>query len=222
MAWEMKYQEWEGSAAKMADVTRGLARELDLGDDDILANERLIRNYARLGIVSRPERRGKEAVYGFRQIVEFLAARVLVNDGWPLAKIAEMSRHASLQELIDVLPKGEEMNTAQRLIRKFREPQSDGAVMARGTPPLTQQPMHNRTMSMVQRKRSLQDSLDALGNKGGTLKHQLTHRIELTPWCHVLVDASELRLMTGETSELLGIALNQALQEMRSRKGNEK
>jgi hypothetical protein len=48
------------------------------------------------------------AVYGYRQLLEIVAARVLVADGWPLAKIAEHFAHiadAELRNLISGHPK---------------------------------------------------------------------------------------------------------------------
>ncbi len=34
-------------------------------------------------MLSAPEREGREALFGLRQVVEFLAARYLLKDGWP-------------------------------------------------------------------------------------------------------------------------------------------
>ena len=44
-------------------------------------------------------------------------------------------------------------------------------------------------------------------------------RIELTPWCHVDVDVSQLAAMDEKTPDTLGAALTQALQEERIQKG---
>ena len=43
-------------------------------------NPRLIRDYTQRGILSRPERLGKEALYRYQHLVELVAARILLND----------------------------------------------------------------------------------------------------------------------------------------------
>ena len=54
--------------------------------------------------------------------------------------------------------------------------------------------------------------LDSLATRG-------TLRLALTPWCHVDLDADELRKMEEHIPEILGTALTQALQEERLKKG---
>jgi DNA-binding transcriptional MerR regulator len=55
------------------------------------ANPRLLRHYQTVGCVSRPPERdgGRFLVYGYRQLLESLAVRVLLDDGWSLPKIGE-------------------------------------------------------------------------------------------------------------------------------------
>lgn len=65
--------------------------------------ERLVRDYVRRGIVSGPEHVGREAVYGFRQLLELIAARVLVADGWPLRMIAQTFKGAGEDALLEIV-----------------------------------------------------------------------------------------------------------------------
>jgi hypothetical protein len=58
--------------------------------------------------------------YGFRHLAEFIAARVLLNDGWPLEKIGERNRAASTEELIALIPGQVVENDAVALARSFR------------------------------------------------------------------------------------------------------
>ena len=69
------------------------------------------------------------------------------------------------------------------------------------------------------RRVSLEDNLKALGNPEGRPERSRIVRIELTPWCHVHVDARQLSEMSDETPAILGAALTQALQEERIQKG---
>src|SRR5215831_20249468 len=102
--WTDRYRDWEGTAAELADEAAAIAEEIRISDGDAerggdaesraswRPNERLVRHYVQVGILGRPERAGKEAHFRFRQLVELLATRVLLNDGWPLAKIAGFVR----------------------------------------------------------------------------------------------------------------------------------
>ena len=69
------------------------------------------------------------------------------------------------------------------------------------------------------RRVSLEENLKALGNLEGRPDRSRIVRIELTPWCHVDVDAPQFGEMTEDTPAILGAALTQALQEERIRKG---
>jgi hypothetical protein len=62
-------------------------------------SSRVVRDYVQRGIISRPERRGRDAVYESRHLIELLAARALVRDGWPLAKIAEFMAGAKPEDM---------------------------------------------------------------------------------------------------------------------------
>jgi antitoxin PrlF len=78
---------WEGNAADLvAEANRRFERE---AMPALQLNERVLRDYVQRGIVARPQRRGKVALYGRRQLMQVIAARRLIAQGWPLAKIAE-------------------------------------------------------------------------------------------------------------------------------------
>ena len=69
------------------------------------------------------------------------------------------------------------------------------------------------------RRVSLEENLKALGNTEGRADRSHIVRIELTPWCHVSVDAAKLGEMSEDIPDILGAALTQALQEERIQKG---
>ena len=87
----------------------------------------MIRDYVRRRVLSPTERGppredGKESeergFYTFRHLAEFLAARVLLNDGWPLEKIAERNQASTTEALLALIP-GQE-SEALALARSFR------------------------------------------------------------------------------------------------------
>ena len=240
--------EWRGTAAELADrLNDVLAGIPTLADDAGSANERLVRHYVQVGVLTAPEREGREALFGLRQVVEFLSARYLLKDGWPLAKVAEMVRATDLDGLAGMIPTDRPRTAAEEVVAKYRrQPRSE----RRDTPasmsvrseaerfsltPESPPPSASRRKAVQQamklesplavaagisrRRVSLEENLKALGNADGRPDRNRIVRIELTPWCHVSVDAAKLGEMSEDTPDILGAALTQALQEERIQKG---
>ena len=91
-----------------------------LSDDAGAANERLVRHYVQVGVFSPPDREGREALFGLRQIVEFLATRYLLKDGWPLAKAAEIVRETDVTGLTQLIPSDRPRTRAEEVVAKYR------------------------------------------------------------------------------------------------------
>ncbi|MFN2428175.1 MAG: MerR family transcriptional regulator [Candidatus Binatia bacterium] len=89
---------WTGTAAALADECNRLMPGCGLAAEAGSANERLVRHYVQIGVLTPPEREGREAIFGVQQIAEFLAARRLLSEGWPLAKIGELLKNVVLVE----------------------------------------------------------------------------------------------------------------------------
>lgn len=105
MNWVKKYDEWIGTAAELATVAQEVIEIVGMKEPAIHPNERLIRHYVQMGVLDRPERKGREAHFGFRQLAQYLVARNLALDGWPLAKIAEFTTKSDLPGLLTLIPK---------------------------------------------------------------------------------------------------------------------
>ena len=236
--------EWRGTAAELADkLNEVLAGIPTLADDAGSANERLVRHYVQVGVLTAPEREGREAMFGLRQVVEFLAARYLLKDGWPLAKVAEMVSATDLDGLAGMIPSERPRTRAEEVVAKYRTPGRSRIPADRGTQvsqrqtfaltpqstPLAKHAAVQQAMKLesplavaagISRRRvSLEENLKALGNADGRPDRNRIVRIELTPWCHVHVDAAKLGEMSEDTPDILGAALTQALQEERIQKG---
>lgn len=220
--------DWRGTAAELADRLNAVLTDIpSLADDAGSANERLVRHYVQVGVLTAPEREGREALFGLRQVVEFLAARYLIKDGWPLAKVAEMVRATDLDGLAGMIPTDRPRTRAEEVVAKYRSAEPF-ALTPESAPPASrasvQQAMRlesplARAAGITRRRVSLEENLKALGNTTGRADRSRIVRIELTPWCHVHVDAATLGEMSEDTPETLGAALTQALQEERIQKG---
>ncbi len=240
--------DWRGTAAELADkCNEVLAGVPSLTDDAGSANERLVRHYVQVGVLTAPEREGREALFGLRQIVEFLATRYLLKDGWPLAKAAEIVRATDVTGLAQLIPSERPLTRAEEVVAKYRRSSprparerhpSDGHPRGHGE----LQPCVRGTASFrveATRGAAGDEARDAaLGRRrhlapprvtrrkpqgarqpGRPLERSQIVRIELTPWCHVDVDALRLSEMSEDTPATLGAALTQALQEERIQKG---
>jgi hypothetical protein len=87
------------------------------------ASDRVVRDYVRRRVLSptiKDEATGERGLYVYRHLIEFLATRVLLNDGWTLEKIAENHRRADLDALLALLPGSDDRGRALALIQSFR------------------------------------------------------------------------------------------------------
>jgi DNA-binding transcriptional MerR regulator len=229
-------RDWRGTAAELAEQCNQLLPRIGLAEEVGTANERLVRHYVQIEILTPPDREGREALFGARQIAEFLAARRLIHDGWSLAKIAELIKTAGPEGFIQLIAADQAPTLAERTLARFRSPATrQGASPARFAAESAPFPVPDFAASLAaeppssapllqaqditRRRLELQKNLTALGNASGAPHRHRTIRLSLTPWCQVYVDARELSRLSADTPEILGNALTQALHEERIRKG---
>lgn len=233
---------WRGTAAALADQCNALLPGIGLGEDAGAANERLVRHYVQVGVLTPPERDGREALFDERHIRQFLTARYLLKDGWSLAKITELMRAAGPEGLTTLIPKERTPTAAEQALARLKSGASptsrksvaqsapsaraargpDAAITtmtpAASIPDPLRDPLR-QAAEISQRRMDLKSNLSGLGNPSGEPVRRRTVHIALTPWCQVYVDAAELARLPANTPELLGKALTQALHEERIHRG---
>ena len=91
----------EGTAVELADAAADWLEEL--GHMDQRPTARLVRYYVLKQLLTPPKRKGKEAIFGIRQLRELVVARELATSGWSLEKIAAWSRDADEKALLDLI-----------------------------------------------------------------------------------------------------------------------
>lgn len=139
-----RYTDLHERLPRFAEITGRLVQELNLeksggrGPRAEAASDRVIRDYVRRRVLS-PTERGAESeergFYTFRHLAEFLAARVLLNDGWPLEKIAERNQASTTEALLALIPGQQTENEALTLARSFRRASQPSYLWARSEPP---------------------------------------------------------------------------------------
>jgi DNA-binding transcriptional MerR regulator len=228
--------DWHGTASQLADQCNALLAAAGLPEDDGAANERLVRHYVQVGVLDPPERAGREALFDVRQVLEFLAARHLIKDGWPLAKIAELIRSSDRTALGVLDSRPRPRTRAQDVVSALRSRRSGKwaaqarpvhamvAERARPSAPgdfatAPRKPTLSMAAEISTRRTALRENLLALGNEQGAPDRVRMVQIALAPWCTVYVDTAQLKHMPEDTPALLGTALTQALQEERLQRG---
>ena len=159
---------------------------------------------------------GKEAHFRFRQIVELLSTRVLLNDGWPLAKIADFIRLTDDDSLLSLLPMSAPLTPAQELVWRFQRGRFSGEGAPPPSPPRVRPPVNPMRKSVDHFKRRQEVFPD-----GAPPEVETWLRLELTPWCHVYIEREAANHTPPELIERLSRILTQALIEF-IRRGDRK
>jgi hypothetical protein len=206
---------WTGDVNELARVAGAILAARGLGDGSIEPNVRVIRDYAQRGIVSRAERQGKEAIYGHRQLLELVAARVLVAAGWPLAKIAEHFALIGTAELRSLIPGGGQAvpeNRALALARRLRDETRQGSVRFPARPaPSSSEEFGRRAAHVSSLQAELREALRRLGLPEQLPAVEQLALIAVAPWCQLLIDSDRLGRLTIEEAEAIGKAVTATL-----------
>ena len=225
-----KYKDWEGTAEALADTAGRLMQgEAGFGEADFAPNERLVRDYVARGIVGKPERRGKEAIFGFEQLVQFLACRAMLADGWPLSKIAEDFRHANLEDTLALIPGEQRSNEALNLIESFKEesvfkserimesrsprimPRSASMDMASEESDARSPNFRQRQRRNYEYRSDIGDALRRMGSDfRNVVKYDFT-ALQLATWLTLFIDRDRADRITVDEAEAIGRAVTAGL-----------
>jgi hypothetical protein len=212
-----EFVSWTGDVSELARLAGEILAARGLADASNEPTVRVVRDYAQRGIVSRPQRQGKEAIYGYRQLLEFIAARVLVADGWPLAKIAEHFAHIADTELRTLISGDQTKNRALTVAQRLRSEAQLAPSGVHGKPsryrssPDAADDFRRRAARLSSVQVELREALRRLGlPEDGPAVEQLT-LIAVAPWCQVLVENRRLQRVTMEEAEEIGRAVTASL-----------
>ena len=205
-----KFREWSGTAAELAE-TAGRLLPLYRLETEPPPNERLVRYYVTERALSRPVKEGREARFGFRQLMEFLAVRVLLADGWTLARIGDFTESADETTLLSVLPEAAEepaseslfsegtgtqasLTDAERLVAEFTA-HYDATPLNRRKPASVAPSQIAPPEAVRQRAQSKQDiraALNRLGINADFPPRTADIKLTIAPWCDVRIGTEAL------------------------------
>ncbi len=190
--------EFQGSADALIEKAQEVAKTLKLNQEASEGNERLLRHYVSMGVVDKPSREGRDALYGFRHLVQFVAARRMLADGFPLAKIALYTGKVPTDALTAYLEKPEGISLAELLVTAFRSESPElnaPAPASRKAPP--QKPLQSMATGM-----GMVDVMHEMREMEHRMRSQLS---ELQRKVHVMVEDT-VKNMSGNPREIENFA----------------
>jgi DNA-binding transcriptional MerR regulator len=114
------YATFSGSAEQLLGIVETLATALHLEPEGDSGNERLLRHYASVNVLDKPTRQGREAVYTYRHLLQFLSARRLMKQGFALSKIAEFTSVVPTETLQQTLQESPQRSEAELLVAAYK------------------------------------------------------------------------------------------------------
>jgi DNA-binding transcriptional MerR regulator len=202
------YASWQGTAEQLADVA---AKELAATEvPDAPLNERLIRYYVTMGLLDPPARRGKEALFGVRQLMQLMAVRKLLSERFSLSQAREMFRVTDWSQVdaaADLLPRpvSKAPTQAEQTVARLKM-----EALSLASP----SPMQRLRQSRQQLRMGAPAPAPAQAGAAGP---RPVLRLTLTDWCEVLADPERIDSLADERAEELGKALTTALLAYRNR-----
>lgn len=113
------YAEFVGNAEELAAAAVRCGNELGWTFVDAeKTNERLVRYYAAGGVMDKPDRLGRDAMYQFRHLLQLLTARRMQEQGTSLATIGAHNLRATTKDLLADLG-SPPLTAAEVLVRSF-------------------------------------------------------------------------------------------------------
>lgn len=208
-----KPKTWSGNLDAFVAKCSELLRAHELSQSEILS-VRLVRDYMSRGILGEPSKSGRELVFEYPHVVRLVAARILLADGWSLAKIREHFDLSTADEIEALLPGGR--NRALEALSVLRaEVQPSAPVQASAT-------VFMRAAQTSSMQLEMRDALKRLGlPQDGPATEEIT-LIAIAPWFQALVGTDHLRRMTLDEAEEIGRAVSASIATLIMKKGSKK
>ena len=202
---------WTGNAKELALKANEWFLNSKTGQSKELT-ERLVRDYVARRILDRPERKGKEAFFSFRQLIQLLAARHLVDANWPLDDIEREFRGQTtemISRFIPGVPLDADAGDTYDLIDQFRQEAGYGRDDAK-------QQLLKRKVDQARQQVDISSALRNIGSDlTNVIKEDFT-AFQLATWMILFVDQNRAASLTIQQAEQIGRSITAALLNPRS------
>jgi len=191
-----RFANWAGgSAQELAETANEVLAETEVPDAEL--NERLVRHYVTMGVLDPPVRKGREAIFGLRHLVQLMVVRKLLADRLSLSQVRDVFRTMNWNEVdavAELLPKPAPATEAERLVAQFRDDVSP-----------VQHLMKSKRQQWAAQRASSRDAAPLV-------------RWKLNSWCEVLADPLAVENLTDEQAAQLGHELVAAITHFRNQR----
>ena len=226
-----KYFDWQGNLESLVTTAEQVVSDFDLTSDGEI-NVRMVRDYIQRGILGAVDKAGRKLEFNYEHLLKLVLARILLNDGWSLRKIAEHFNFSELRELEELFPSNDNpaLSAVKRLRSsvKFSEPPEMSMSMPSPPRPSAPKPSLPRfgISKRVARQTSIQQEMkQALRKLGlpedGPATEELT-LLAIAPWFQILMEKRRMKSLTPEDAKDLGSAVTASLTQLILKRGEQK
>ena len=202
------YRGWTGSADDLAQIAN---KELQgtQGIDPGL-NERLIRYYVTMGVIDRPRRSGKEALFGFRHFSQLLILRRLLDQGLSISNIRQMFQTVPWDQVTGEKAPQDDAMAVFALDSTPSEAPTAAAMLVKTFMQDTAPAVHQRPSSIAARMATQPPNPGDFNRLG----KQALVEIRISRDCRLLLSDSAARAMNQVTAQELAEKVKTALEDL--------
>jgi hypothetical protein len=200
---------WTGNLDDLSRKVWEILRETDPAEAEP-PTMRLVRDYIQRGLLGNIPRSGRELMFGYDNLLRFVAARVLLRDGWGLGKIVEHLNQCTPEELEALWPQTQ--NKAMAALTRIRRES-----FASSEPPPTATHFR-RAAAMSPLQFEMRDALRKLGLPEDGPATEAVTLMAITTWFQALVTTGRIPSITPEEAEEIGRAVTASLLKLARRK----
>jgi DNA-binding transcriptional MerR regulator len=219
------YRDWTGNLEELGAKATEILTRISAQAPSPLST-RLLRDYTARGILGPAERHGRELLFNYDNLLRLVVARVLLADGWMLAKIQEHFALSATSEIEALFPsrRSDALETLARLKRDTRPERNDWLDEQDDPPGLGDQDAPTFRIKRIAQSSSVQMEMrEALGRLGLPERGPVTEDLKLiaiAPWFQALIQTDRLRTLTYEEAQDIGAGVTAALTALILKKGH--
>ena len=216
-----KYFDWQGNLESLVTTAERVFSDFDLTSDGEI-NVRMVRDYIQRGILGAVDKAGRELEFNYEHLLKLVLARVLLQDGWSLRKIAEHFNFSELRELEELFPSND--NPALSAVKRLRSSVkfSEPPEMSMSMPSPPRFDISKRVAKRTSIQQEMKQALRKLGlPEDGPATEELT-LLAIAPWFQILMEKRRMKSLTPEDAKDLGSAVTASLTQLILKRGEQK
>ena len=208
-----KYQNWRGNLDDLSVAAADILTEVT-GAAQLPLSTRLLRDYITRDLLGDAERKGRELVFSYENLLRLVVTRLLLSDGWALGKIQEHFALSSTSEIEELFPQ-KRSDVLATLSRLRQQASAEIDAMAGNQSALGSADLRMSFSSKIAKTSSVQAEMrEALAKLGIPEDGPATEDLKLiaiAPWFQALVQTERLRSLTRQEAEEIGAGVTAAL-----------